>query len=49
MDTFVQKTFFNFSYKVLTETEIGLEKGLNFYLIQRNIIEPELRNDFNEF
>lgn len=34
---------------MLTETEIVLEKDLHFFLIQHNIIDPELRNDFNEF
>ena len=47
---FCSENIFSLSHRVLTETEIRvLKKGLNFDLIQRHVIGPELRNDFNEF
>ena len=46
---FCSDTVFNFN-KVLTEEEIEvLEKGLDFAPIQRNVNEPELRQDFENF
>ena len=47
---FCSKIVFNFSKKVLTETEIKvLEKELDFAHIQNTLNEPELRRDFEEF
>ena len=47
---FCSETVFNLSNRVLSDAEIKvLEKGLDYAPIQNKIIEPELRNDFNEF
>ena len=48
---FCSETIFNLSNRVLTDTEIKvLEKGrLDFAPIQKKLIEPELKSDFNEF
>ena len=47
---FCSETVFNPSNRVLSDAEIKvLEKGLDYAPIQNKIIEPELRNDFNEF
>ena len=46
---FCPKSVFNFSKKVLTETEIhDLEKGLGFAPTPSKINETDLRADFNE-
>ena len=47
---FCSDTFFNLSWKVLTDFEIGiLEKRLDFVPIQNEIKEPELKSDSEEF
>ena len=47
---FCSETSVNLSHRVLSDAEIKiLEKSLDFAPIQRNINEPELRKDFEEF
>ena len=47
---FCSDTVFNLSRRVLTEIEIKiLEKVLDYAPIQNKIIEPELKQDFEEF
>lgn len=47
---FSSETVFNLSRKVLTDTDIKiLEKGFDFAAVQRKIIRPELRSDYEEF
>ena len=47
---FCSETIFNLSHRVVADAEIKvLGRGLDFAPIQRKIIEPELRRDFNEF
>ena len=47
---FWSETVFNLSRKILTAIKIEiLEKGLDLSPEQRNISEPELRSDFEEF
>ena len=47
---FCSDTVFNFIKRVLSETEIKiLEKDFDYAPIQREINEPELKSDFEEF